>query len=276
MAIPTFRALAATRKTQLDAVGLRRRFMLRDDAEVIGISVAQDPPLERYWRYRNKHDLPKRIAEWNLSALTVPNFSYFTDAPPWHTLWNFHRMLKVAEEFSVQGIPIVPHVNCLEDNHRRAWAAVLREQPHLKFVAKEFQTGSKRSDMADEAFSDLCQLQAEVGRPLHPIIIGGIRLWNRLRENFDDFTVVDSKPFMMTTHRQEILDAPDGVIRTKPHPLPRGAFLDELWQLNLDRYINALKGRESPQCRECPKRQPILQVTDRELQNAFGMRAATS
>ncbi len=266
-AIPTFRALATSKRKQLDATGLRRRFKLRDDTKIMAVSVAQDPPLELYWRYRNRNgfDLPRRIADWGISAITVPNFSYFTDAPPLHTYWNFRRMLLVAEEFSNAGVAIIPHVNTLEDVHRAAWASILREQPNLKWVAKEFQTGSKQQDVGQLAFEDLCRLQDDVGFALHPIIIGGARMWRQLKSEFESFTVVDSRPFMLSVKRQEVLASPDGVVRHQPHPLPPGTALDALWRLNLERYTNTIANRESPS----PRPHSLIAVSDQELEAAF-------
>jgi hypothetical protein len=265
-AIPTFRALATSKKKQLDAEGLRRRFKLREATKILAVSVARDPPLELYWRYRNVFDLPHRMADWGIAAVTVPNFSYFTDAPPLHTHWNFRRMLLVAEEFSKAGVAVIPHVNTLEHVHRAAWAKVLRAQPQLKFVAKEFQTGAKYQSVAREAFEDLCRLQDEVGFALHPLVIGGARMWTQLKSKFDSYTVVDSQPFMQTVKRQEILTSLDGIVRHRPHPLLPGTPLDSLWQTNMRGYTDTLRNREAPRSRFDA---PISAISADSLEAAF-------
>lgn len=226
---------------------LRRRFRLSPHTKILLVSVDTDTPLEIYWEWHKVRDIPRRLGELGVEAMTVPNFSYFPEAPPWHTLWNHQRMLRVAEGLSEAGIAVIPHVNTLTDAHRRDWVRLLRDQPHLSYVSKEFQTGAKRRKIGDEAFADLRQLQEEVGRQLHPIVVGGARYWRKLRRFFPNFTVVDSHPFMQTVNRQRIVVSPDGGFNSERNPLPLNAPLDDLWQANYLAYCQGLYARDHQQ-----------------------------
>lgn len=76
------------------------RFGLRPEANVLLVSVAEDAVLERFWENMGTNDVPRRLANLGLIGMTVPNFSFFSDAPRTHTLWNRGRMLRVAEALS--------------------------------------------------------------------------------------------------------------------------------------------------------------------------------
>jgi hypothetical protein len=223
---------------------LREIFQLPSTAQIILISVAKDTPLERYWEWRTVKEIPQRLSQLGISAVTIPNFSYFPEAPPWHTLWNFQRMMRVAEEFSAVGLGVIPHVSAITAAHRQDWARLFREQPHLTMVVREFQTGARTRKGGNAVFDDLRQLREDIGRDLHPIIVGGARYWRELQTHFPSFTVVDSYPFFATVHRHEITVAPDGAFDAKPHPLPVGAPIDALWEQNYMNYCRGLRLRE--------------------------------
>ena len=58
-------------------------------------------------------DLAQRIANLKFAAVTVPNYSYFTDAPRTDILWNRKRAMIVTEELSAAGALVIPHLNAL-------------------------------------------------------------------------------------------------------------------------------------------------------------------
>lgn len=244
VALPTFRVVKPMRGGGYGtrtggAEALRQRFHLGADTPILLASVARDKHLEAYWRSRRLHDVPRKIAEMGVSAITIPNFSFFQDAPRTHTLWNLRRMALVASELSEAGVGVIPHVNALTVHDWNYWAQLLRSQPQLRFVAKEFQTGLSHHAAGSRAFERLRWLQDEVGRDLHPILIAGGRFLRELPKYFKRFTVVDSVPFLCTMHRKEAAPAPESTgLRWAKRATPPGQCLDELWKHNITKYQN--------------------------------------
>jgi hypothetical protein len=181
---------------------LRAQFGVRGDANVVLVSVARDRVLERYWACRRKWFIPRQLKELGFTAVTVPNFSAFLDAPRPHTLWNRRRMEIVAAEFAELGLVVIPHLNSLQVDDWLYWQAFLAEQKHLTYVATEFQTGLRVRDRGELAVVDLARLQDRLGRQLHPLIVGGAAYAADLSRYFADLTFVDSQPFMKAMHRR--------------------------------------------------------------------------
>lgn len=225
------------------ANALRDEFRVSRKTQVLLVSVGDDEPLEVYWELRKTHDTPTALAKLGLLGMTVHNFSFFLDAPRPHTLWNRYRMVRLAEELSDAGVPIVLHINELTAADRDFWVDLLRENQNMTYVAREFQTGNKSPEAGVESLSALRELQDRIGRDLHPIAVGGPQYVDVLARAFRHFTVVDSQPFMQTMFRQRIIVSPDGSCQWRKSPTNKGSPLDELLAYNIRRYGDALKVR---------------------------------
>jgi hypothetical protein len=177
------------------------------------ISVAQDRYIERYWSMRNVkgHDLAQRIAALKFVAVTIPNYSFFTDAPRTDILFNRKRAMIVAEELSAAGVYVVPHLNAITNEDWRFWEDLLRAQ-RLTTVAKEFQTGLRSRDMGLNAIRRLEEVQNRIGLRLHPVVIGGAQYNAEFASRFDSHTVVDSHAFMSSVKRRAF-EVRDGRLR---------------------------------------------------------------
>jgi hypothetical protein len=253
--LPTFGVFSTRRNRTYGRLSpdtsVHSEFNLNQSCCVILISVSTDDKLETYWRYRRSRDIPSLLSRQGITAVSVPNFSYFTDAPRWHTIWNRRRMLCVAEEISKANVGIMPHLNALTTLDWEMWRDLLCQQTDLRFVVKEFQTGGAYTGIGERMFQDLCNLQSGLGREIHPILVGGARFWSQLCANFRSFTVVDSTPFMKTVYRREIVISEQGVVQDIEHPMDKNGDLHPLWETNLARYKVALENRLAPQ-RERP------------------------
>lgn len=235
------------------AAALRAKFGLRTDCRVILLSVGPDQALERFWQNHRAADVPHVLADLELIGATTPNFSFFTDAPRTHSLWNRARTLRVAERLSSAGVAVIPHLNASNKRDWRYWAGFLREHANVRCIAKEFQTGLRHPEAGHLAFQALADLQQAVGRALHPVLIGGARYLPLLRRYFAGRgTVIDSRPFMNTVKRQAA-DVPSegdgGRLRWRRRSTPTGAGLDDLLDWNLAHYqswtVSRLGGRFS-------------------------------
>jgi hypothetical protein len=193
------------------AEDLRRKFRLGLDTQVLLVSVNTDPFLERYWRWAKVTRTPERLAALGISGITIPNFSFFSDAPRFHHLYNRGRLQACLNELAEAAVPVVPHIHALTSGDLSYWLVWLREHPEVRHVCREFQTGNDEG-----AVDELARLQDEIGRALHPVIVGGARFAARLRGRFTHFTIVDSKPFMAALHRERAVDR-DGLVDWEPY-----------------------------------------------------------
>jgi hypothetical protein len=229
-----------------DAKALRHAFGLEDGTKIIVSSVGKDAYLERLWRDHQIHGVPDLLASLNVQAVTVPNFSFFEDAPLVHALYNRNRMLRLAERFSAGGLSIVPHLNALTESHWRFWEDYLRSQPQLTCVCKEFQTGLKPAQRREAAFDRLVRLQDAVGRDLHPVLLGGRALLPRLKEHFKSYSIVDATPFLKTHKRKGLRRDQVEEFSWVSRRSLRGAPLDSQLETCIKEYEDRLRMRSLP------------------------------
>lgn len=207
---------------------LRAAFRLAASTPMVLVSVAEDRHIEAYWAMRNVRDLAGQIASLGFAAMTVPNYSFFTDAPRTDVLFNRKRMMIVSEELSVAGQPVIPHLQAITSADWRFWEDILRRQP-IVYVAKEFQTGLRTRELGLAALDELARLQDRLGRPLHPLVIGGAQYNADFAARFASHTVVDSQPFMTTVKRKSFTMI-DGRLRRRPSRLGQGPLLEKNWR----------------------------------------------
>lgn len=217
---------------------LRSKFHLGPDTQVLLVSVTTDPFLERYWRWAKETRTAERLAEFGLASITVPNFSFFSDAPRFHHLYNRGRLEACLNELAQAAVPVIPHVHALTSGDLAYWCAWLREHVEVRHVCREFQTGND-----EEAINELARLQDEIGRDLHPVIVGGTRFAARLRDLFSHSTVIDSIPFMKAVHRQRAVER-DGRVTWEPHQTSTARAVGALVRHNIELY-GAIAGNPS-------------------------------
>jgi hypothetical protein len=227
-----------------DAAELRDRFLLGDRTKPLLVSVATDPELEKYWAHESEHDVPSQLSALEPWAMTTPNFSFFDQVPRPHILHNRARIVSSALALSAGGVASILHVNAQTPADWRFWAELLRNQPHVRFVAKEFQTGTRNDwRRANEMIDGLRSVRDAIGRELHPIIVGGTQYAPHITKHFSAATFVDSRPFMCTMKRRRLeLNWP--LVRWVENPTPEGAALDDLLEHNIrayTRYVERLR-----------------------------------
>lgn len=217
-----------------DRAELEREFMIGPTTEVIVTGVAQDDYLEWLASFGGR-GVGRMLAALNVRAVTGPNHSLFPEAPQMHTVWNRLRSLRMCERWSEEGVAVIPHVNARDENDWRWWRDYFRRHPEIDCVAKEFQTGNAARKPARTAIDDLAWLQEELGRSLHLFAIGAKRRMGEIKARFDAWTLMDSKPFMATMHRE--LRVEEGGERrwVSRHTAP-GEPLDDRFEVNITHY----------------------------------------
>jgi Domain of unknown function (DUF4417) len=219
---------------------LLRSYHLPSHAHVLLISVSSDPYLEQYWGWAKRTATPERLAALGIAGITIPNFSFFSDAHRYHLLYNRGRIEACLAELSTAGVPVIPHIHALTTGDHRYWIGWLRVNPQVRYVCREFQTGNGETEI-----DELARIQDVAGRELHPLVIGGARFAPRLRELFARSTIVDATPFVKAQNGQRAILANgrvQWVSRYTASPPGRGQLL----QHNINVYEALIAKRYTP------------------------------
>ena len=242
VAIPTFEIIRHRRNGNLylrskGASSVRQQFNIAPLTQMLMVSVDHDDPLEHYWQRRRKDNIPAQLSALDPMAITTPNYSFFSEAPRPHTLWNRTRIIRAAEELSAANLNVILHINAQTRADWEFWAEVLRAQPQIRYVTKEFQTGLHDYHKGKHALDQLAQLQQEIGRDIHPVLIGANQFAPYVASCFDNFTIVDSDAFMKTMMRQVLIRTKSGHWEWQFIPTKEGETLDlrlehNIWQSN--------------------------------------------
>jgi len=218
---------------------LRRFFKIKATAQVILVGVAVDRRLEWFWSKHRRDAIPESLDALGCFGITAPNFSFFTDAPRYHILYNRKRILLSMDRLSSGGVAVMPHLNALTDHDWSFWLEFLREHEEVSVVAKEFQTGNRRRAPGDWSFQKMIELQQRLGRPLHPLLVGGGRYFQEAQAAFASFSVIDSQPFMQAINRKRLAEE-RGRLEFLDNPLPEKAPVDALLENNVVKYPEKL------------------------------------
>jgi hypothetical protein len=220
---------------------LRARLRLHAGTQVILVSVANDLRVEMFWARHRADDVVAALRGLGIAGMTVPNFSFFEDAPRIHTIWNRWRMIRVAQRISEAGIAVIPHLNALEERDWDFWTEFLREHTNVTCIAKEFQTGNSKRQNAREAIDDIKRLEQRIGRGLHPILVGAGFMWGEAKACLHRLTLMDSRPFMQTVHRRRFVNNAGRrkwyLERTDPD-----VYLDAMLEENIRSYTEWVEG----------------------------------
>ena len=236
------------RATASDGESLRKAFGLASSTKIIVTSVRPDPVIEQFWRHHRIADAPSILAELDIQAITVPNYSFFDDCPRPHILYNWSRMLRVAERLSAAGLGTILHLNALTRPDWDRWERILRDQSDITVIAKEFQTGLRNRVRGDQAYAELIRLQERLGRHLHPILFAGRRFLPSLDRNFPaGSTVIDATPFLRTYFRRGLEHTRNSDLKWKVRKTAKGLLLDTKLAQVLQDYQNKLLQLRAPQ-----------------------------
>lgn len=242
VALSTRDVLRSDRRTKryapLDTTdtALRTRYRLGPATRVLLVSVATDEHLERYWERQQIDSVPAALAALRPYGMTVPNFSFFSCAPRFHTMWNRSRMMRSAELLVSAGVPIVPHLNAETQADWDGWYGLLRDHPNVEFVAKEFGTGLVQPSAAFAALNKLASLEQRLGRPLHFLLIAARRFAPEIKTLMARFSIIDSKPFEAALHRKAAVFRAGLSLHWESAPTAHGASVDALLRANISNY----------------------------------------
>ena len=278
---------------------LRELLGVRPNTKIILTGVGPDQGIENFWGVHHKDNLLPLLRRLEICLFTVPNYSFFTNAPPLHNRYNCSRILRIAERAAEAGIISVIHLNAIYEQEWKDWEMLLIQHPEITAVCLEFQTGYTSHSVGDRAFNRLVKLLRTVSRPIHLILVGGARYAGELGRQSIPSTIIDAQPFMQTFHRKICMDRHDGNIKWKFKPSKIDELLDARFRWNLDKYskriVERLNGappcqmdfafrhvidrKLSPPCKQSelatlplfsPPQTPHQQIPDPTPQSRFG------
>jgi hypothetical protein len=184
------------------AADLRAKFGLAVTTKVVLLGTGKDRGIETYWRLHRKFSVAEALAGLDIEAGIVPNYSMFLEDPRPQHMHNRKRSLLVAKDWSEAGIPTVLYLQAVSPADWKYWESFLVAHPEVVQVAQEFQTGLANPDRATFAFDNLVRIQDRLGRRLHLFAIGATRYRAEIPKRFDEWTLLDSMPFMKAISRR--------------------------------------------------------------------------
>jgi len=215
---------------------LRSLFQIDAKAEIIVISSGPDQNLENFWEHFEAERVVDALLPLGISGITIPNFSYFLDAPRTEILYNFRRMMIVMEAFARAGLPTIPHINAITPQDWDDWFSFLKDQPAISCVAMEFQTGLRQPSRGRPMLEQLKKLQDRLGRSIHPLLIGGGGYAQDARQALGKYSLVDAMPFMKSFKRHRLKQNGSASSGWEQAPTEIGAPIDHLLAYNVLEY----------------------------------------
>jgi hypothetical protein len=224
---------------------LRNIYRLVPATRVLLTGTDEDSPIERWWEL----GAPRRAAiigamrQAGVSMTTTPNYSLTLNVPRWDDLYAMKRIGLVHAEFLAEGMPAALHVNGRTDTDFKRWAEFIAARDEVTHVAYEFTTGSGWAGRRRQHAAWLTGLAADVGRPLHLVVRGGVDMLHLFTTAFAGVTFLESDSFMKTVKRRRAQLLDNGRITWTAAPTEPGAPLDELLAANMatmQRYLEFL------------------------------------
>jgi len=213
-----------------DRRALEAGFLFAEGVPVILTGTDTDPPLERWWSLGSdgRRAAIRSLRDLGVSMVTSPNFSLFSDQPRWDDLHSMKRIALAHNEFLAEGMPAALHVNARTDRDYERWSEFLAGRPEITHLAFEFGTGAGAAGRIHWHASKLTLLAANVNRPLHLVVRGGIGVLPLLASRFARLTILDTSTVMKTAKRQRATMKTDGTLVWNAWPTLPGAPLDDL------------------------------------------------
>ena len=222
---------------------LRDKSKVSSSAGLIFSGVTRDGPIENLWRRHRVEGLVEHIAGLRPSLVVAPNFSHFTDVPRFDNMHNRLRQLVFSEALSDAGVNVAPHLSAVYPSDWDYWAAHVRANPSVVYVALEFGTGGKTKGKALQMIRRLVELRERAGRQLHLIAISAGKWRGRLLNGWGGgITFLDSRPFMTAANRKRFVMV-EGRARWHDSPTAPHEPIDALLRHNVTLYGDYITAR---------------------------------
>lgn len=214
---------------------LRAHFKLGSETKIVLRGTAVDESLERYWSYRKTNNVAEKIARLDVSLVIGPNFSTFLDVPRTDALFNRKRQLMCLAELSEHGVSVATHLSATMPADWRFWKSYLNDNPQLRYIALNCQTGYKTPTEGQKAICTIATIQQNIGRELFLVLVGGAQFTKFASRRFKHVSLIDSEPFAKTMRRRRMVNS-GAKRRWEESWSLKGQPLDELMSDNIGLY----------------------------------------
>lgn len=213
-----------------DHKALCEAFKIAPGSTLILSGTDRDPPLERWWQLGStmRRQIIRALVKLGVDLVTTPNYSLFSDRPRWDDLHAMKRIAIIHQEFLAEGMPAALHVNGRADADFYRWMEYVVARPEITHLAYEFTTGTGWAERQDQHARWLADLAKAVGRPLHLVVRGGVKVFPQLVPAFAGITCLDTSAFMKTIKRQQAIPDGNQLIAWQRAPTLLGEPLDDL------------------------------------------------
>jgi hypothetical protein len=220
---------AVTSRAEVEAM-----FGIAPHTRIVVVGSGRDEPIEAWWRLSEKRSpIIAALRALGVALVTGPNYSIFTDEVRYNDMYNMKRIGIVWQEIVAGGVPGAYHLNARtpHDYHRLASFIAAREE--VSDVSFEFRTGAAWRQRRNFHLEELVQLAERVKRPLHLVMVGGIRAITALAQAYAKLTYIDTSAFMNSVHRQRLYLANDGKMKKVRELTLTGQPIDDLLVENI-------------------------------------------
>jgi hypothetical protein len=209
-------------------------FRLGAGTRIILTGIDNDIAIERWWSFADRPRLIRTLRRLGVEMVTAPNYSLFTDVTRLDNLHNLKRIAIAWSEFVREGMPCAFHLNGRTDRDWERLGDFVAGRDEITHVSVEFTTGGAGLNRGRYHRDALLAIAARAGRPLRLLMRGGRCHLPDLLRSFASVTVMDSDPYVRAKYRRRARLRIGGDIEWALSPTPRGAYLDELLQSNVD------------------------------------------
>jgi hypothetical protein len=193
---PSARALYPGART------IRRDLGLPKGAALALLLWEKDEYLENLWARRTRARLIEGLVGLGADLVVAPNYSVYGDEPRMAHLINIKRSLVIATELADAGARVVPHIYWWSRTDVARWAAWLRENVEVGWVAINWQTVRADASSWQTLCDGLGALIAAVGREDLGILIGGVTRPGRLSQLAH---LLRGRPWAFTNHHVHVV-----------------------------------------------------------------------
>lgn len=213
--------------------GYKRTLNLAEDINGVLEFYIKDRALEGFWE--NRKELYKQLKEQKFKAIITPNFSLYEDAPRSEHIYNIQRAKRVYNEMIQAELPAVLDVIWATNEDLEFWINEINKID-IKTIAFSFMNVDTRLKASNAWRHYLLGYKILISRIPSDIeiIIAGISSIER----FVEIKKVSGDRKISIMHQAAWVNSRKGFSVKHKKQLERSISKDEIFQMNLDFYIN--------------------------------------
>jgi hypothetical protein len=236
---------------------LRNAFGIAKETKLVLVGSGRDQPIENWWRLSSRRiELTKELSDLDVSMITSPNYSVFTDVPRYDNLRNIKRIALAWQEIVASGVPSALHMNGRTVQDYRRLSRFMSERTEVTDISFEFRTGGGWGGRRPFHVQHLSRAVSSLRRSINLVMIGGLPSVHYLAPAFERVVYIDTSAFMTAAYRQGLFQGNDGSILKVTASTQRGESIGPLLEAN----IRAMRRYVENEISASKQRHPITQA----------------